>query len=105
MGLIRFGGKDVNMLREFEEQGMAVYLDEKGNVIRQLVSFYTKRGKTYFKNPSMALTYCYKKEAMSACKSMGWPLDRVTRGRNMVSSFWFIRHDFRDNYALACWEI
>ena len=93
------------MLREFKEVGKAVIVDASGKTVRQLVEFYTKNGRTYFKHPTEALTYCYKKQAIAACKSMGWPLDRVMMGRNMVSSFWFIRNDFRDNYALACWEV
>lgn len=93
------------MLREFDN-GMAVTLDGAGNVLRQLVSFKIGlKGRTYFSNPKVALMYAYKKEAVAACKAMGWPLDRVCRGENLASSFWFIRNDYRDKYALACWDV
>ena len=93
------------MIREFDN-GMAVIQDASGDVLRQLVKFSrTKRGHTVFAQPGLALVFAYKKDAVTACRSMHWPQDRIERGENLASSFCFIRYDFRDNYALAVWEV
>ena len=92
------------MLKTFDD-GRAVVLDGNGNVLRQLVAFErTRSGKTKFAVYFAPLVYPTKKAATQAARQMGWPLDRVERGRALLGDFWFIRNDFRDQYALACWD-
>ena len=94
------------MIREFPEQGMAVIIDQNNNeVLRQLVQFKKGyKGRTVFTQPELVLTYQYKKDAINACRKMGFPLDHVVCGENIIGQFWFIQYDFRYNYAIACWE-
>jgi len=96
--------KGMSLFREFDG-GQAVVVDGNGKMLRQLVKFKTtKSGKTLFAKPRLALTFDYKKQAVNACKSMHWPVDHITHGRDIVSGFWFVRYDFRSEYALACWD-
>ncbi len=91
------------LFREFDT-GQAVVLDSDGHVLRQLVKFQRKNGRTRFDLP-VACIYQYKKEAVAACRSMGFPLDHVVSGENLASSFWFVQYDFRSDYAIACWDV
>lgn len=92
------------LFREFSD-GRAVVLDAEGKVLWQLVRFARlPSGKTKFACHFAPLIYATKKEATAAARSMGFPLDHVERGRSLIGRFWFVRYDFRGQYALACWD-
>ena len=90
------------MIKEFGDR--AVVVDDNGVMIRQLKSpNVSEKGK--WKSVADFLSYCTKKEATQAAKTMGFTANCVEQiNAPMGFKPWVIKYDPRMNYYLACWE-